>query len=368
MSNLPSRNIKKVSEYERLKNLLNSMVDAVIAVDHNLKIILANGSALNILDTNKSIADMSIDGVMEIVNQNNQRVLMEELAAKTSQQMSSRDYKLRYRDGSTINIYLTISSVKLSYGKTGIDGYVISLRDITREISLDQERDEFISVVSHELRTPIAISEGNISNAQLMFKKSGIQNDFVVNALNQAHDQILFLSGLVNDLSTLSRAERGVLEVELNTINVSDLLSELGLLYQDEASNKGLTLQIIPNSNLELLKSSELYLREILQNFITNSIKYTTDGSVTVTAQQKSNSVEFCVIDTGIGIRHADQEKVFDKFYRAEDHLTRQQSGTGLGLYITTKLAKLIHAEILVESELGEGSTFRLIVPNQSSA
>jgi signal transduction histidine kinase len=113
-----------------------------------------------------------------------------------------------------------------------------------------------------------------------------------------------------------------------------------------------------------LLKSSRLYVREILQNFITNAIKYTQAGSITIGAKQQKDGVLFEVIDTGIGISKGDQERVFDKFFRSEDYRTRENNGTGLWLYVTMKLARLIHAKIDLESELDKGSTFNIFVPS----
>jgi signal transduction histidine kinase len=105
-------------------------------------------------------------------------------------------------------------------------------------------------------------------------------------------------------------------------------------------------------------------VREILQNFVTNALKYTEKGSVVVSAKPRGDGVMFEVSDTGIGISKADQERVFDKFFRSEDFRTRATSGTGLGLYVTMKLTRLIHADISLESELNEGSTFSIFVPN----
>jgi signal transduction histidine kinase len=134
--------------------------------------------------------------------------------------------------------------------------------------------------------------------------------------------------------------------------------------YRGEAQAKGLELRTDLDHDLEALYSSKLYTREILQNFVTNAIKYTQIGSVTLGARTDPKGVRFHVSDTGIGISKTDQEKVFDKFFRSEDFRTRQSNGTGLGLYVTMKLARLIHAEISIESELDHGSTFTILIPN----
>lgn len=351
-------------ERERLNSLINSMADGVLAVDEKLKIAVTNGAALNILDVNTSLQGKSVTQVLHLVDKNNQKVDLRKLISEITTSYATREMRLKYLDGETINLYTSIAPVRLGYGQKGQKGYVILLRDITREKSLEEERDEFISVVSHELRTPITIAEGNISNARFVFDKSGLKNIPVEEALKEAHTQINFLSGMINDLATLSRAERGKLTVDIESINVHELIQELAKAYQKEAEVKGLKIRAELDPALELLQSSKLYVREILQNFITNAIKYTEKGFVSIGARSKKGGIEFYVIDTGIGIGKSDQEKIFDKFYRAENPMTRETNGTGLGLYVTIKLARLLHAEVNVKSELGRGSTFTIFIPN----
>lgn len=353
-------------EHERLSSLINSMADGVIALSDEGKVVLYNGAALNILDLNSTMTGARIDSILKLVDKNGQKIDTKHLVTGVKTQLTNRDLRMPYADGSMINVYLSVAPVKLGYGHAGNAGFVVLLRDITREKSLEEERDEFISVVSHELRTPIAIAEGNIGNAQYMVEKSG-DLSAVNKALKQAHDQVLFLADMINDLSTLSRAERGVLKIEVEPINVHELVSGLESNYMPQAERKNLKLNITINPSLELLYSSKLYVREILQNFITNAIKYTDKGTVSISAKPAKNGVEFAVSDTGIGMTKSDQERVWDKFFRSEDYRTRQNSGTGLGLYVTMKLARLVHADVNVESELNQGSTFFITIPNLQS-
>lgn len=350
-------------EHERLLSLINSMADGVIAVDERVRVVLYNAAALNILDLNSSMQQHSLGKFLKPIDTEGQSVDIVDLVSNTTLPTANRDLRLKYADGSTINLYLSIAPVHLGYGKEGGRGFVLMLRDITREKSLEEERDEFISVVSHELRTPIAISEGNISNAQFIAEKGSDINS-IKQALQEAHNQILFLADMINDLSTLSRAERGILEVEAEPINVHDLVKELASNYTPQAEEKGLQLKTQLDPKLELLSSSKLYVREVLQNFITNSLKYTERGHVTIGAKQRDKAVLFEVSDTGIGISKSDQERVFDKFFRSEDFRTRQTNGTGLGLYVTAKLARLIHADINLKSDLNKGSTFSILIPD----
>ena len=350
-------------DHERLTSLVNSMADGVLAVDPHMEIVISNGAALNILDVNNSLRGKRLKDVITLQDKNRQAVDVEDLVTKTTTPTSNRDYVIRYEDGSLMNLYLSIAPVHLGYGKSGQQGYVLLMRDITHEKSLEEERDEFISVVSHELRTPIAIAEGNISNAQFMTRKTG-DITLVKEALKQAHDQILFLADLINDLSTLSRAERGKLEVDVEKINVPELIKELSADYTPRAKSRKLAFTTSVGDGVKSLQSSKLYVREILQNFITNALKYTQEGTVTLAVQKADKGVRFRVMDTGIGISKPDQEKIFDKFFRSEDYRTRKTNGTGLGLYVTLKLARLIHADIDVESELNKGSTFTIFIPD----
>lgn len=350
-------------EHERLNSLINSMADAVIAVDEEINVALYNAATLNILDVNNLVSGSPLSTVFKPLDKNNQPADINSMVRAATKPFTTRDLRLKDTDESYVNLYLSIAPVHLGYGKEGQKGYVLLMRDITREKSLEEERDEFISVVSHELRTPVTIAEGNISNAQLVMERSG-DAESVKKSLEEAHRQVLFLADMINDLSTLSRAERGALKVEVESIDPKALVEELAKNYQADAQKKGLQIKTEIDPQLTELKSTRLYVREILQNFVTNSIKYTAQGSVTIKAAPDPRGVRFSVQDTGIGISKGDQERVFDKFFRSEDFRTREANGTGLGLYVTMKLTHLIHAEIKLNSVLNEGSTFEVFVPN----
>lgn len=350
-------------EHERLKSLINNMADGVIALDDTLHVALYNGAALDVLNLNTITSGADIADICQPIDTHNQKIDIRDLILNAKTSITFRDYRLKYVDGSEANLYLSIAPVHLGYGKSGTQGFVILLRDITREKSLEEERDEFISVVSHELRTPITIAEGNLSNALYTARKTGDMT-MITKALTEAHDQVIFLADMINDLATLSRAENNKLKADIETINMIGLLKELHDAYQHEAEQKGLTLELELDPKLEVLSSSRLYVHEILQNLITNAIKYTENGSVHVQAQQLQDAVKISVRDSGIGISKSDREKIFDKFFRSEDFRTRQHSGTGLGLYVTMKLLRILDADLDVTSEVNVGSTFIVTFPN----
>ena len=182
-------------------------------------------------------------------------------------------------------------------------------------------------------------------------------------ALKSSHDHILYLARMVNDLSTLSRAERGVGEAP-ESINVVELIHALHHRYSEDAKSKKLALDIDITGKPGYIHASRLYVEELLQNFITNAIRYTKEGTITLMANQKDGMIRFTVKDTGIGISRSDQQKIFKKFWRSEDYRIRETNGTGLGLYVASKLARKLKTQITLTSRLNHGSSFSFELPS----
>jgi signal transduction histidine kinase len=349
-------------EHQRLLALINSMTDGVIALDADTKVIITNSIALDLLDIN-ALTGRKLAEVVKFVDSSGNAVDLEVIVRKTESPYTARDWTITYDDKSVASLFVSISPVKAAYGSSNHEGWVVIIRDITSEKSVEEERDDFISVTSHELRTPIAITEGNISNALMLAKKTSLDSD-LHHSLTAAHDQVLFLANLINDLAMLSRANRGKLALSLEPFDVSALITTLADDYRSQAEAKGLKLEAKLGSDLGQLSSSELYVREILQNFITNALKYTEKGSVTVSAERAEAGIIFSVQDTGIGISKTDQNKLFKKFFRSDDFRVKKQNGTGLGLYVTAKLIKLLNAKMSIESEINVGTKLTMTIPS----
>ena len=350
---------------DRILTIVNNLADAVLSTDEDGIIRVYNAASLNLLDTNSSLNGHHIDDVITLYDKNGKEIaLASEL--KKSKSVIIRDDVTFTLEGETLRLEVTYSPIRSGYVQKGSrankDGYIIILRDITKAKSLEEERDEFISVVSHELRTPITIAEGTISNVQLMMERPNIGGDVLKQGIETAHDQVIYLSKMVNDLSTLSRAERGVADAP-ESITIRDLIDDLYHEYAPQAEAKKLHFNLDLDSHLGHINASRLYLKELLQNFITNAIKYTKEGEIVLKVSRKDTSLTFEVHDSGIGISKSDQAKVFNKFYRSEDYRTRETSGTGLGLYVAAKLAKKLRTKIELHSRLNHGSTFSFTLP-----
>lgn len=351
-------------EHQRLLSLVNSMGDSVIATDVDGKVLIYNAATLDLLNTNNSLALKPIDKLLNLYDANNKKVNLLSEATKVKTPTKRTDLRLKFAENDYMDLYISVSPIGVSFDKVQENGYTFLLRDITKEKSLEEERDEFISVVSHELRTPITTAEGNIGNAMFMSKnKSGKKE--ISNALELAHENIIYLSSLINDLSTLSKAERSKVDADITQIDGRILAETMEKSHSISAKAKGLGFETNIANNLPNIQSSQLYIEEILQNFITNAIKYTKQGKITLSVESASdNSLKFSVKDTGIGVSTSDQKRLFEKFFRSEDFRTRETSGTGLGLYIANRLAGKIKAKISMNSKINEGSEFILEIPS----
>jgi signal transduction histidine kinase len=352
---------------DRLLTVINTINEAIISIDPDGYIRLYNSTTLSLLDTNLDLDGKPIDEMLHLFDEDNKPVKLAELTHNLKTVLLRDDLSHQFDDGQKMRIDLTCSPVHDAYGKddeSHMNGVILIFRDITKAKSLDEERDEFISVVSHELRTPVAIAEGALSNIQFLIEKGG-DVKMLEKTLGDAHQQILFLGQMVNDLSTLSRAQRGV-NMEPEDIDIKDFLNELYNKYVEEAKKQQLELRLDAHAT-GVIRVPRMAIEEVMQNLITNAIKYTKEGSVTIGAHRVEGAdaptVELSVRDTGIGISKSDQAHVFQRFWRSEDYRTRETSGTGLGLHVVEQLAAKMNTQIELASRLNHGSTFSFRLP-----
>lgn len=354
-------------EQKRLRALINNMTESVLVLDKEGIIRLYNAAALALFNTNNSLSDKPLDGFVKFEDEKGKIITSFDLMPKDTKPIIRKDVMLRYGVDDTAALSLVVTPIRSTYGQEKDEaGFVMTLRDITREKSLEEERDEFISVISHELRTPVTVAEAGVSNALMLANKLE-GGEKIRDSLKTAHDQAVYLANMLNDLTTFARAEKGTLELELEEFDPRELLTRLKGDYQGAVEAKKMSIITLEDPSTPLrIASNRLYIREILQNFITNSIKYSDKGTITLAVRAKDRGVLFSVSDEGIGISVSDQKKIFEKFFRSEDYRTRSTNGTGLGLYITKKLAKILNATFEIQSEVGKGSIFSVYIPDMS--
>jgi two-component system phosphate regulon sensor histidine kinase PhoR len=348
-------------EKQRLQTLINSMADAVMVVSDEGYLNQYNASLLSILDTNEQIKNKSLNQLFKLKDKHSSQVDLPRLLDNI-QSVTNLELFNQISDNDQLVLNFEISPVKMTYQNSMQRGFIIIVRDITKQKSLDEERDEFISVVSHELRTPVATAEASISNLKFFLSHDDkLDKKTLRNAANEAHDQVMAISEMLSDISSLSRAEKKIDDLELKLVTAEEISSEILNNFKSKAGEKGLKLKIITPPNSRGILTSKLYLFEILSNLVSNAIKYTEAGSITVKIDDDQlNNLMISIKDTGIGLSKNDKQHIFDKYWRSEDYRTRKNGGMGLGLYVTKKLIDKIDGKLEVSSNLNKGSEFKL--------
>ena len=228
----------------------------------------------------------------------------------------------------------------------------------------DKAKEEFIANMSHEIRTPLHA----ITGLSKILKKSDLKPDDqkLVGHIARSGDH---LHSLINNILDFTKISAGEFQVNLTTFSFRHLIKQLDSILHNLASEKGLELIFDISPNIyELLVGDETSLRQVILNLLSNSLKFTEKGSVTLTAMPVSDSennqeLEIKIIDTGIGMSDEFLGKIFEKFSQEDASLGRKYGGTGLGMAITKKLVQLMGGTIIVSSQKNEGTTFCIRLP-----
>src|SRR5712691_7089140 len=234
----------------------------------------------------------------------------------------------------------------------------------------NRAKSSFLASMSHELRTPLnaIIGFSELLDSHTFGGLNERQQRYVTNVLTSGRH----LLQLINDILDLSKVEAGHMELALSEFDVAMALREVRTIVGTLADRKHLILDVQADEGIPLLAADQSKFKQILYNLLSNAIKFTPDGGgIRVTARLASDPgakqggkwIEIAVADTGIGLRPEDQERIFGAFEQVDSAYGRQQQGTGLGLALTRNLVEMHGGRIWVESELGEGSVFRFVLP-----
>ncbi len=229
----------------------------------------------------------------------------------------------------------------------------------------NRAKSEFLTHMSHELRTPLTgiLGFADVLNRQLHGPLSSLQRQYV-EGIRSCGDHLL---ELINDLLDLSKIEAGREELFLEPVLVQEVCDACISMVQEAAQKRGLCLLLDIATDVTVCIADKRRLKQILSNLLANAVKFTDEGSVRLNVWRQDNALHFAVIDTGIGIAPADQGRLFQAFQQLNGGLNRKYEGTGLGLVLSSKLAQLHGGQITVSSELGKGSCFTVILPEQTS-
>jgi len=237
---------------------------------------------------------------------------------------------------------------------------VRKLQDANTELMrLDRMKSDFIAIASHELRTPLGLILGHST-----FLKDTIpenhheQMDVIIRSAMR-------LKEIIEDMATIAHEEKGQSRVRKEQFSVSELIVEVAKKFLDEAKRKGIKLEVDtpPNNPLDIIGDREK-IAVVLSNLIENGLTFTDEGGqVGIKAEMDDGYVKVLVVDTGIGVPEGEHERIFDRFYQVESHLTRRHGGMGLGLSIAKAMVEMHNGQIWCESKEGMGSLVCFMLP-----
>ena len=225
---------------------------------------------------------------------------------------------------------------------------------------LDRLKSIFIASMSHELRTPLNSIIG--FTGIILQGIAGEINEEQRKQLTMVKNSANHLLELISDIIDLSKIEAGKVELRIREFNLSDLIRKLEASSRISVAEKGLKLSVEVPDRL-IVKSDERRTKQVLFNFVSNAVKFTDTGEISIKAAKRGGGVEVSVRDTGIGIKKDHMERLFKAFSRIRNEGVPFREGTGLGLYLSKKIAHLLHGEIRAESEIGKGSVFTFSLP-----
>ncbi|HWZ32515.1 MAG TPA: ATP-binding protein [Bryobacteraceae bacterium] len=338
-------------ESARREAILSGMAEGVLAVDHELRVTFCNKAFLKAIDFRG--AHFEDRFLLELVRDPGlHEVLRSVLSTGDTQKLR---FKLSAANARTFEVQAT--PLEMPSGR----GAIAILHDIADLERLEQVRKDFVANVSHELRTPLA---GIIGYADTLLDGAleDLQNNR--NFVEIIRSNAVRLSNIAADLLILSELESGSDAREPDVISVRGVLDSAVATVDSEARARDVQL-IRENVENVFVSGSRLRLEQALLNLMANAIKFNrTGGEVRVSARESDSQVAIQIADTGVGIPSQDLPRIFERFYRVDKARSREVGGTGLGLSIVKHVVERMNGQVKVESQLGRGSTFTVLLPS----
>lgn len=258
---------------------------------------------------------------------------------------------------------VSLSGGPVREGDGGIGGAVVLLRDISAQKRADQEKDAFLSLISHEVRSPLTSIKGFAQLARRAAEATTHgTNERLGRHLGVIEQQVERISQLIGDLSEVARLQKGLLRQEPLEFDLVPLAR--AVVEQQQVAVGGHTLQLVVVDASLLVHADPARIEQVLINLLANAVKYSPNADqVTITLGRDGDSAHLSVRDEGIGIPHAEQRRLFGRFYRASNAARSGLGGLGLGLFIARELVLRSGGRLWVESEEERGSTFHLTLP-----
>ena len=366
VTDITALKIAQQTNYQLVESINQSQSEFII-YDSNWIAVYANDKVFEA--HNLTSADIIGQPIKEFDLNNKQHKAMYQKLMETG--CVSGEYQANQNDAIWYNIRI---SPIYDQSNNKITGYVSVKDNVTDQKNMQMElmkalskaeqsdrmKETLLQNLSHEVRTPLNAISGF---AEIISDSDDLPAATLKSYTNIISNSCNQLLGIVSDMLVMSDIQLGRVSVAVSRIMLDEMLSRLHRIFLQQAQDKGISLEYVTPADRRLaIYSDETKLAQILTNLLTNAIKFTDKGGVKFGYSGSDKQVDFFVEDTGIGISEENRQQIFERFFQVTKNKASSR-GTGLGLAISQSFAKMLHGEILVESELGKGSVFHLIVP-----
>ncbi len=265
---------------------------------------------------------------------------------------------VRRRNGGTVSVGITYAPLVDREGR--LVNIVADVRDITRFREADRLKSTFVSIVSHELKTPVATILGY---AETLARPDAHWSPAVAREMAETiTDEARRLDRLITDLLDVSRLQAGALPMRVEAVDVAALAQRVAERFQIQTTAHQIIVHFPDNQ--AAVAGDALRIEQVLDNLVSNAIKYSPQGGrIRISGQVRQSRMVISISDEGIGIPATEQGRIFDAFYRVDDRSTRKTGGAGLGLFLARAIVERLGGEIWVDSAPGQGSTFHIALP-----
>lgn len=334
------------NERRKLETVIRGTVQPVVITDTQGTVILMNAAARQLFHTRRTM------GTGMLLPQVIENPILKQLFQEAQNSGQVQRGEILLEDKHTYSATVTpLPDV----------GFVAVLQDVTHFKELSDLKSEFVATVSHDLRSPLSSVLGFLD----LLGQLGPLNELQTECVNSAQHQIRHLIDLTGDLLDLGSLESGI-DLEMRQCDLSDLINQGLPHWQSLARERQHQLSVHLPAEHVIVYGNATRLRQVLDNLVSNAVKYTPEkGQIEIDLEKQSGRATVRVRDNGIGIAPEDQPHIFDRFYRIYNDYTRDIEGTGLGLSIVKSIVERHNGRIWVESELGQGSTFVVVLPSQ---
>lgn len=349
--------------------LFDSIGDGAIATDEFGRITRVNSVAAKILGYKISdlIGSWFPKRIVMVDANDNAVNLIDRPITKaflSGRPISQKTY-YRRKNGQVVPVAMTVSPILVNEKPVGA---IEVFRDISFEEEVDRIKSEFISLASHQLRTPLSAIK--TYSHMLIEGYMGEVSESQQKALNTIVDASNRMNELISTLLNITRMESGAVAATMRSLQIDELINEIKKDLSHLAETKNIKVSSsIGGEYSKSIRSDRMILKEVMANLVSNAIKYTPDGgSVTIRVLPHADDMVIRISDTGWGIPKYAQDQVFSKFFRAENIVKRETTGTGLGLYLVKGLVDALGGKIWFKSKEGKGTDFFLSLPRARRA